>query len=387
MFVSFSLSVNSEAPRLNRSLDKASAMMQSSMERLGSGKKINSASDDAAGFAISEKMTSQIVGLNRAANNINDGLSLIKAAQATTKEVTDIVQRMRELTVQALSDLNSDRDKKNIQTELEALIDEVEKIGAQTKFNGRGVHRETAYSIQTGINDGDQLHFFTNYISPSLMGTAGASVKSFTNIGGSVTFNVNSQDWINESHKFSAGDIVLLFSGDPKKPMTGSSFFVSGVADNSDGSQALNIYPLPNGSLQSSDEELLSSGSAVIVTVAEHGNPTIQNGGSKSLANLDITDSTTTATAMVTIDSSLRNLYNSAIRLGAIENRLQFSVDNILNVAEATTMARSHIQDADFAQESARLAKSMVLRESASAMLSQAQVNSELVLALLKDVM
>jgi len=114
MFVSFSLSVNSEAPRLNRSLDKASAMMQSSMERLGSGKKINSASDDAAGFAISEKMTSQIVGLNRAANNINDGLSLIKAAQATTKEVTDIVQRMRELTVQALSDLNSDRDKKKI---------------------------------------------------------------------------------------------------------------------------------------------------------------------------------------------------------------------------------------------------------------------------------
>ena len=85
--MSFSLSVNSNAPRLNRSLDNASAIMRASMERLASGKKINSASDDAAGFAISERMTSQIIGLNRVLTNVSDGISLVQAAQATTKEV------------------------------------------------------------------------------------------------------------------------------------------------------------------------------------------------------------------------------------------------------------------------------------------------------------
>ena len=108
--MTFSLSLNSEPSGINRALAGASRTVETSMERLASGKKINSASDDVAGFAISERMTTQIKGLNKAVQNINDGISLVAAVQATTKEVINIAQRIRELTVQGLSETNSTSD-------------------------------------------------------------------------------------------------------------------------------------------------------------------------------------------------------------------------------------------------------------------------------------
>ena len=104
--MSFALSTNTEIPRLRSSLVAASKTLETSMERLSSGKKINSASDDAAGFAISERMTTQIRGLNKVVSNINDAISLVSTAQGTTREAINIVQRIRELTVQGLSDTN-----------------------------------------------------------------------------------------------------------------------------------------------------------------------------------------------------------------------------------------------------------------------------------------
>ncbi|MFL2504099.1 MAG: hypothetical protein ACJ0Q2_03305 [Candidatus Azotimanducaceae bacterium] len=153
--MSFALSINTQIPRLRSALVGASKTVETSMERLASGKKINSAADDASGFAISERMTTQVRGLNKVVQNINDAISLVSTAQGTNKEAINIVQRMRELTVQGLSDTNAVLDKTNIQLELAALIAEVGKIGENSKFNGRDYHRTTMYSIQTGINDGD----------------------------------------------------------------------------------------------------------------------------------------------------------------------------------------------------------------------------------------
>ena len=123
--MSFALSIQAEIPRLRSSLVDASKTLETSMERLSSGKKINSASDDAAGFAISERMTTQVRGLNKVVQNINDAISLVSTAQGTTMEAINIVQRMRELTVQGLSDTNGVKDKAHIQTELNALIAEI----------------------------------------------------------------------------------------------------------------------------------------------------------------------------------------------------------------------------------------------------------------------
>ena len=198
--MSFALSINTQIPRLRSALVGASKTVETSMERLASGKKINSAADDASGFAISERMTTQVRGLNKVVQNINDAISLVSTAQGTNKEAINIVQRMRELTVQGLSDTNAVLDKTNIQLELAALIAEVGKIGENSKFNGRDYHRTTMYSIQTGINDGDQMHFHANYMDNRFLGNAFGNVTSFSR-GSNATVTLSNTAWAEGSHK------------------------------------------------------------------------------------------------------------------------------------------------------------------------------------------
>ena len=382
------LSINASAPGVNRALNSAVKVAGIAMERLASGKKINSAADDAAGFSIAETMTSQIKGLNRAVQNINDAISLVTTAQATTKEITDIVQRIRELTVQSLNELNTQSDKEFLQLEIDALVAQIDKIATQSSFNGQNYHGNTMYSIQTGINDGDQLHFHTNYVSSSFLGNALATVQSASTITDSLSsVTVNSGNWDDNSNKFAVNDFILFSTFDPPHSETGTQGYqIVNVVDNEDGSQTLTL----NGQIE--DQASIFAGNNILAFVVAElefpeggGFNLISNGGSKSLANLDITNSDKTSGALASIDAALRSLNTGAVRLGVTENRLQFSVSNLLGTGLATEAARSRIQDTDFAVESARLAKSMVLKQSTTAMLSQSNAQSELVLSLIKD--
>ena len=386
--MSFALSINTEIPRLRSALVGASKTVETSMERLASGKQINSASDDAAGFAISERMTMQVRGLNKVVQNINDAISLVSTAQGTNREAINIVQRMRELTVQGLSDTNTVLDKTNIQTELAALIAEVGKIGENSKFNGRDYHRTTMYSIQTGIDDGDQMHFHANYMHTSYLGNAFGNVSSFSR-GSNATITLDNTAWAEGSHRFAQNDIILFSNIDAPNSQTGTdTYLVNSVTNNSDGSQTLTL----SADLSANDADNILTGQGAIAFVAAEieyppggGYNVISSGGSKSLANLDITDSTKAATAIDTIDATLRNLTNSSINLGSIENRLQFSMSNALSTSQVTQAARSNLADADFAVESAKLVKGMVLRQSVAAMMAQSRAQPELVLSLLKN--
>ena len=384
-----SLVVNTNIASMNvqRSLASSSRDFQTSMERLSSGKKINSASDDAAGFAIAERMTTQITGLNRAVANVNDGLSLLNIAQATGREAIDVLQRMRELTVQGLSGTNSSIDKENLQLEFETLVAELENIGANTKFNGRAIHRETSFSIQTGFDDGDQIHLNTDYISPAIMGTATAGVTSYTNnsdSGGVLSINVDSSDWEFGAHKFAAGDIVLVGSLEPGNNSRGSGLYVAAVADEADGSQTLTIGFSPGSSLQASDELILDSGYAYLVSVAEWVNGAAISHG-KSLASADITVDSKANDVLVSIDAALRQRVKGVSQAGSIETRLEFTLSNLLRMAETTEAARSNIRDADFAVEAARLAKAQVLQQSGVAMLAQANAQPQMILSLIRQ--
>ena len=386
--MSFALSINTEIPRLRSALVGASKTVETSMERLASGKKINSSADDAAGFAISERMTTQVLGLNKVVQNINDAISLVSTAQGTNKEAINIVQRMRELTVQGLSDTNSVLDKTNIQTELAALIAEVGKIGENSKFNGRDYHRTTMYSIQTGIDDGDQMHFHANYMDTSYLGNAFGNVSSFSR-GSNATITLDNTAWAEGSHKIAQNDVILFSNIDAPNSQTGTdTYIVNSVTNNSDGSQTLTL----SADLSANDADNILTGQGAIAFVAAEleyppggGYNVISSGGSKSLANIDITDSTKAATAIDTIDATLRNLTNSSINLGSIENRLQFSMSNALSTLQETQAARSNIADADFAVESASLMKAMVLKQSVAAMMAQSRAQPELVLSLLKN--
>ena len=384
-----SLVVNTNIASMNaqRSLARSVSDFQTSMERLSSGKKINSASDDAAGFAIAERMTTQITGLNRAVANVNDGLSLLNIAQATGREAIDVLQRMRELTVQGLSGTNSSIDKENLQLEFETLVAELENIGANTKFNGRAIHRETSFSIQTGFDDGDQIHLNTDYISPAIMGTATAGVTSYTNnsdSGGVLSINVDSSDWEFGAHKFAAGDIVLVGSLEPGNNSRGSGLYVAAVADEADGSQTLTIGFSPGSSLQASDELILDSGYAYLVSVAEWVNGAAISHG-KSLASANITFDSKANDVLVSIDAALRQRVKGVSQAGSIETRLEFTLSNLLRMAETTEAARSNIRDADFAVEAARLAKAQVLQQSGVAMLAQANAQPQMILSLIRQ--
>ena len=386
--MSFGLSINSEIPRLNRAFAGASSLVETSMERLASGKKINSAADDGAGYAIYERMATQIKGLNKALQNMNDAISLVRTAQGTTREVIDIVQRIRELAVQAQSEINGITEKQNIQTEIATLISEIDKIGEKSKFNGRDYHRTTMFSIQTGVNDGDQIHFHTNYIDPSYLGNAFGNVSSFST-GANATVTVNNTAWAQGSHKFSQNDVIMFSNIDPPNTQTGTDTYVINlVTDNADGSQTLTL----NADLSTNDANNVLTGLGQIAFVVAElefppggGYNVVANGGHKSFANIDITDSSKVATALDTIDATLRNLSQASTNMGSIENRLQFSSSNLMSVSQLTESARSDIGDADFAVESALLVKGMVLKQSAAVMMAQSRLQSQLVISLLKN--
>ena len=129
------INTNTASINAQRSLASSQSELQLAMERLSSGKRINSASDDAAGFAIAERMTAQIRGLNMAAKNAQDGLAMLATAENATNDVTDMLQRIRELAVQGANDTNSAKDREYLQDEVDALLTEINRVSTQTRYN------------------------------------------------------------------------------------------------------------------------------------------------------------------------------------------------------------------------------------------------------------
>lgn len=279
-----SIVVNTNIASMNaqRSLMSSSNTLQEAMERLSTGKKINSAADDAAGFAIAESMTAQIRGLSMAAKNASDGLGLLKVVENATNDVTDILQRVRELAVQAQSGTNGTTDIGFLQKEANALFAEIDRISEDTTYNNTAYLGAAAgnVAIQVGYNDGDTITITTQNITSKELGSATTK---------------------------------------------------------------------------------LSDGAAT---------PTY----------LQINS----ATALATISAAIDQVAGYKADWGAGQNRLEYTVSNLMNVVEFTSAARSRIQDADFALEAAKLSKAQVLQQSGAAMLAQANAAPQLALQLLK---
>jgi flagellin len=280
-----------------RSLMHSSRELQTAMERLSTGKKINSAADDAAGFAIAESMTAQIRGLSMAAKNASDGLSLLKVVENATNDVTDMLQRIRELAVQAKSGTNSSNDVGNLQLEADALMDEITRVSDNTTFNGVTYIGSGAgeVSIQVGYNDNDSIGITTYSVSATALG--------------------------------------LRSAGTPEVP-----------------------------EVKDGDGEVTTEYAAAVPP-----------------ANLDITSND----ALDTISAAINTVGGYKAEWGAGQNRLEYTVSNLMNVVEFTSAARSRIQDADFAVEAARLAKSQVLQQTGTAMLAQANASPQLAISLI----
>ena len=298
-----------------RSLAASGMELKQAMERLSSGKKINSAADDAAGFAIAERMTAQIRGLNMATKNANDGLSMLATVENATNDVTDMLQRIRELAVQAANDTNSVKDRGFLQTEVNSLLEEINRVATQTIYNNKPVlDGNLSGDFQVGTEQGQTISFAITSIDTDELG--------LTDLDDSATPTYDTGNY----------DIDM------------SAMTVNGVV----------LDAAPSGTTG-------TAGSISILTAS------------------DATDS------LALISAALEKVAGNRAEYGALQNRLEYTVSNLMNVAEFTTSARSRIEDADFAAESARLAKAQVLQQTGTAMLAQANAAPQLALQLIRN--
>jgi len=318
-----------------RSLQSSGRELSEAMERLSTGKKINSAADDAAGFAIAESMTAQIRGLTMATKNASDALGLLRVVENATNDVTDMLQRIRSLAVQAQSDTNSSSDKEYLQKEAEALFKEIDRVSSDTSYNnvaylGTGA---ASVNVQVGYNDGNTISVTTYNITSANLGTKdiAADVAAVAGVDG---------------------------NGDGDFDDVGDTAPVTAVDNNGDGDFT---------DAAVTGTKLYKSGGTAADGFATSGYLDISLSGSLKV-----------------ISDAIDQVAGYKAEWGAGQNRLEYTVSNLMNVVEFTSAARSRIQDADFAVEAAKLAKAQVLQQSGAAMLAQANAAPQLALQLLK---
>jgi len=388
------INTNVSATLTQNAITKNERAMSTAMEQLSTGKRINSASDDAAGLAIASRMTSQINGLAQAARNANDAISLVQTADGALVEVTSMLQRMRELAVQAASDTNVSADRTALNQEFTQLRSEINRIATNTQWNGTNILDGTVgssgeLSFQVGANSSQTISltlddFQTTSSSQSTTLTAntstaasgpsatGAAQVSTVVVGGTVTegdiltvaaggtsvsYTVTAADVATGSS--TAADTVATALSTALGTISGITKAVSGATVTFTASAT--SYGSNSFDLQVGDGGLMSGISSSAIT-------------SQSLAN----------TAVAALDTAIGLINTERSEMGATINRLQFAADNLLNVKTNAEASRSRVEDTDYAAATTELARTQIIQQAATAMLAQANQIPQTVLALLK---
>jgi flagellin len=350
------------------------------MERLSSGKKINTAADDAAGFAIAERMTAQIRGLNMATKNANDGLAMLAVIENATNDVTDMLQRMRELAVQAANDTNGSTDRSFLQEEVNSLIAEVDRVATQTVYNNKVVLDGSLNgSIQVGTEAGQNVDFSIDSIKSVHLGH---NVSNFVERGN-----------VTVATKGTTGD-PAAYDGTVTVTTTATTGIAVGdivgfTSDNGGRSQmevtAITTDATSGGITSVTFGMSVEADADSFVTfMANGGNIEEKVTTFSAIQDIKLGTAAEASEALATITGAIEQVASDRASYGALQNRLEYTVSNLMNVAEFTTSARSRIEDADFAAESARLAKAQVLQQTGTAMLAQANQAPQLVLQLIR---
>jgi flagellin len=379
-----------------RSLATSSVDLKVAMERLSTGKKINTAADDAAGFAIAERMTAQIRGLNMATKNANDGLAMLAVIENATNDVTDMLQRIRELAVQAANDTNGTSDRSYLNSEVSSLLAEINRVATQTVYNNKTVlDGSLSGNIQVGTEAGQDISFSIADIRTNVIGKVVDSERFGFTFAGLADATQNTDTLENATNSFKVDGTEVKFEKGAnatttitniENALTSAGITHVEVTKNADGSE---LY------LRAEDGRL-SEG----VTVANNntanagvtGNTKVTLGTSddagdwliSKLSDISLSSSSSASSSLDTISGAIEQVAGQRASYGALQNRLEYTVSNLMNVAEFTTSARSRIEDADFAAESARLAKAQVLQQTGTAMLAQANQAPQLVLQLIR---
>ena len=468
-------------------LKRGESMLERASQRLSSGRKINSAADDAAGLAISTRMTSQIRSLNMAIKNSNDGISMVSTTESALVEISNMLQRMRELAVQSSNDTNSGKDRSYLQNEINQLKTEITSISHTTQFNGTNVLDGTLSGkvIQTGMNSGQTVSFSVNNVASSALGSftyAGSTRATLTAASAPASNNTTGAEDViihgnsisktidvgaNNSSKTVAAAINAV-SGDTGVSAKAKSYAkllstassttyslkINGIStgnmsigsssvsdavskinqikgttgvtatassdgtyitlfhssgedirvENESAGTNLDVYAVgyDGTTVSGTKQDLAASGgndavkvigtlklnSSKNFSVSQSGNAATGyfatgSASLSSISNLYINTVSGASAAMEIIDGALEKVLSMRSQLGALQNRLERTVNRLTSTVTTTEEARSRIIDADYALETTRLTKAKIMQQASTAMLAQANQSKQNILTLL----
>jgi flagellin len=367
-----------------RSLNSTQNALATSMARLSSGLRVNSAKDDAAGLAIAERMNTQVRGLTVAARNANDGISLAQTAEGALGKVGDMLQRIRELAVQASNATNTQSDRDALNAEVTAMKDEIARVADQTSFNGVKLLNGTfsSQAFQVGANAGETIT------------VASIANSSLAQLGGTVniaTSSVAASGLTGFATAIAAGGVTINGVDIGAVTAAGSALeranqLVSAINQVSPQTNVGASYDAATGqvTLRSNSGSIVVAGTTNSATVAGFANATIAATATTGISGLGVASFATAQTALVQVDAALTQINTSRANLGAVQSRFESVIANIATMAENITAARGRIMDADFAAETASLSRAQILQQAGSAMVAQANQLPQQVLSLLQ---
>jgi len=380
--------INTNIASLNaqRNLNASQNSLAVSLQRLSSGLRINSAKDDAAGLAISDRFTAQIKGLNQAARNANDGISLAQTAEGALGEVTNNLQRIRELAVQSSNATNSSSDRTALQAEVSQLLNEIDRVANQTSFNGVKL-LDGSFSgavFQVGANAGESITV------ASITDANIAAIGSVSQASGAA-LTVSASAITGFATAIASGGVTLNgvnigAIGSATSAAERAGQLVNAINNTSAQHGVGAVYNTATGQITlSSAAAVVVAGTTNLATVAGYANGTLGSVTTTTgIGGLDVSSYANAQLAIQLADSALATVNSTRATLGAVQNRFSSVVANLQTAAENLSASRSRIMDADFAAETANLTRAQILQQAGTAMLAQANAEPNNVLALLR---
>ncbi|MCQ9074473.1 flagellin [Vibrio harveyi] len=374
------ITVNTNVAALvaQRHLTSATDMLNQSMERLSSGKRINSAKDDAAGLQISNRLQSQMRGLDVAVRNANDGISIMQTAEGAMNEVTNIMQRMRDLSLQSANGSNSKAERTALQEEVSALNDELNRIAETTSFGGRkllnGSFGKSAFQIGAASGEAVQVELKS-------MRSDGIEMGGFSYIAkGRASSDWQVKDGANElsmsfNNRFGETETIQINAkaGDDIEEL---ATYINGQTDK------VTASVNEKGQLQ-----LFMAGEETSGTLSFSGDLASELGlqlkGYDAVDNIDITSVGGAQQAVAVLDTAMKYVDSHRAELGAYQNRFNHAINNLDNIHENLAASNSRIQDTDYAKETTQMVKQQILQQVSTSILAQAKQAPNLALTLL----
>ncbi|MFS2220938.1 FliC/FljB family flagellin [Pantoea sp. B65] len=426
------INTNSLSLITQNNINKNQSALSTSIERLSSGLRINSAKDDAAGQAIANRFTSNISGLTQASRNANDGISAAQTTEGALSEINNNLQRIRELTVQAQNGTNSDSDLTSIQDEITSRLSEIDRVSGQTQFNGVNVLAENgSMKIQVGANDGETISIDLKKIDSTTLGLGGFSVggnavkvgDSLSEIGdgsaapAAVDLSAVATTLSTATGTTVSSDSLSLHNlQDSTGAATanyvvkyGSEYYAASV-DDTTGDVTLNTVDVTYDDDDNGVAAATQTGALLKVATTEAGVNTayttvdgknyavtggLVNGGATTtsetvtveLSGASATaefEGAATADPLALLDEAIAEVDTFRSSLGAVQNRLDSAITNLNNTTTNLSEAQSRIQDADYAVEVSNLSKAQIIQQAGNSVLAKANQVPQQVLSLLQ---